>query len=518
MNPAPRILVVEDEQIVAMDIERGLRRMGYGIAGVAASGAEAIQLAEKTRPDLVLMDVQLKGGIDGVEAARGILARHNIPVVFLTAYADEVTLRRAKSVGPFGYLLKPFEETELHTAIEVVLQKHRLLQAQRLEERRALEESEERFRWVVDSIRDYAIYMLDIEGRVASWNPGAERALGYRGEEVLGREFSMFYPSDRINEGGANEGGEPRKELEVAVREGRYEEEGWRVRKDGSMFWASDVLTAVRDSSGKVRGFSKVTRDITERKKMVDELKDAVRSREEFLSIASHELKTPLTSLSLQLQMLRHRFQEFWHQDLPGCAASAAGKMGPEKLGRSLEICERQTKKLGRLLEELLDLTRIRAGRMELKRERVDLAALTRDVVAEMEGGSNHLPEIRVLTDTDVWGFWDRGRIERVVTNLVSNAVKYGDGKPVEITVRKGPRPDQVWLSVRDQGIGIPPNMRERIFKCFERAVQDRSIGGLGLGLYIARQIVEAHGGSIEVESAVGKGSTFVVQLPTGER
>jgi two-component system sensor histidine kinase/response regulator len=233
------------------------------------------------------------------------------------------------------------------------------------------------------------------------------------------------------------------------------------------------------------------------------ELQDAVHARDEFLSIASHELKTPLTSLQAHVQMLLRSAQR--------------GEQPPlEQLSRRLEAAEQATKRLVKLINGLLDVSRISAGRLELERETVDLAEVAREVAGRF---GQDLAEAGCLLELNVEravgravGCWDRFRIEQVVTNLLANAIKYGPGKPVEVRVEAGDGVAR--LVVRDQGIGIAPQQVERIFGQFERAVSARHYAGLGLGLYIVRQIIEAHGGSIRVDSQPEKGSTFTVELP----
>jgi len=226
---------------------------------------------------------------------------------------------------------------------------------------------------------------------------------------------------------------------------------------------------------------------------------DAIRIRDEFLSIASHELKTPLTPLQLQLDSLG--------------ATLRNSELKSDKLNRRLETANRQTRRLAKLVENLLDVSRISAGRLSLERERFDLSAVTAEV-AERFGPDAAAAGCRVTVHADraVLGDWDRLRLEQVVTNLLSNAIKYGAGKPIDIHVRQDGGTAR--LTVADQGIGISPEDSARIFGRFERAVPLRHYGGMGLGLYIARQIVDAHGGSIVVSSAPGRGSTFTVVLP----
>ncbi len=680
---------------------------------------------------------------------------------------------------------------------------------------RALRESEERLRLLIDGVKEYAIFMLDPEGRIASWNPGAARIKGYRAEEIIGRHFSVFYPPEDAQV-------KPPRELEEAARLGKVEDEGWRVRKDGSRFWASVVITALRDEQGRLRGFAKVTRDLSERRaadlrvrdldreqagraaaesgerrleavlegvadgitmqdpsgrvlfanlpaaracgfatveeliaapleeiarrfavedaegwpvppdrfpgriavvtgqpasqlmhvldrrsgrrwwsfvqarpvlgpdgkpeaavnvwhditaerrreerqrfladagallassldyqatleqvarlavprladwcavdvvedaglrsvavthvdpakvelarqararfpedpsspggmhevlrtgrarlypeipealieqaarseehralirslqlksvmlvpmsargrtlgvitfvgaesgrrydeedlalaeelgrraaiavenaRLYREARDAVRVRDDFLSIAGHELKTPLAAIQLHLQGLLR---------LAARGALPDGKRLTDRLEKAVS----QGDRLEQLVGELLDVSRITAGRLKLDRERCDLGAVAREVV---ERFADELAlagcALALSCDGEVVGCWDRLRLDQVVTNLLSNAIKYGRGKPIDLEVaRDGER---ARLTVRDRGIGIDPGHHARIFGRFERAVSERHYGGFGLGLWIVRQIVENHGGSIALESAPGQGARFTVELP----
>jgi PAS domain S-box-containing protein len=366
------------------------------------------------------------------------------------------------------------------------------------EERKAQEarrQSEERLRLMVASVRDYAIFMLDVDGRITSWNAGAERIHGWSAEEVIGVDFSrLFLPEDAA-------AGQPRRELETAARLGRFEYEGWRARKDGVRFWANATLSAVRDERGGLVGFAKITRDLTERRKAEEQrlhlaqAEEAIRLRDEFLSIASHELKTPLTALKLQLYSVQQK---------------ATGV--DEALASRTERAVRASDRLADLIETLLDVSRIATGRLSLHLEPCDLVAIAREVVdRHREAATAAGSVVSIEADGPVTGSWDRLRVEQILTNLLSNAMKYAPR--TAIVVRVAREADAAVLDVRDAGPGIPEADLARIFERFERA-SPQSYGGLGLGLYIARQIAEAHGGTLTAASAPGNGAVFTVRLP----
>jgi PAS domain S-box-containing protein len=360
----------------------------------------------------------------------------------------------------------------------------------------ALRQSEERLRLMIASVRDYAIYMLDPEGRVVTWNAGAEQIKGYEEGEIIGAHFSRFFAVEDIA------AGKPVIELETAARDGRFEDEAWRVRKDGSRFWANIIISAIRDASGRLIGFAKVTRDLTERRKAEEErlnlaqAREAVRLRDEFLSIASHELKTPLAVLQLQLQGILDRRE-------------AVG----ETLATKITKAARASDRLAELVQSLLDVSRITTGTITLEHESFDLVEVATEVMAHMsESARQSNCTVSLEAAKPVRGTWDRSRVAQILTNLLSNAFKYAAGSPVTIVVE---RQDQAArLEVRDAGPGLPSGDPSGLFEKFAQANDGNYHGGFGLGLYIAREIAEAHGGSIVANAAESTGARFLVTLP----
>ncbi len=358
--------------------------------------------------------------------------------------------------------------------------------------------SEERFRLLVDAVKDHAIVMLDPSGRVATWNAGAERLMGYRADEIVGQHHSCFRPDEDARSGKCE------AELASAARVGRSEGEGWRVRKDGSRFWANVVVAVIRDAPGALLGFAEVTRDLTERRRLDEErlgraaAEEMTRLKDEFLSIASHELKTPLTALQIEVQSLQRRL---------------GAPLNAETRGRAARV-SRSVTRLASLVDALLDVTRIEAGQVVLKIEPVDLKEVLAHVVESLHPTAiNAGCDVTLATeDHSVRGEWDRLRLEQIFSNLLANAFKYGAGQPVRISHARSH--SNVIVEIMDGGPGIPEPDLDRIFGRFERAAANRHKSGLGLGLYVCRNLVEAHRGEIAVHNVAGAGACFTVRLP----
>jgi PAS domain S-box-containing protein len=366
-----------------------------------------------------------------------------------------------------------------------------------LSERRAqeerLRESEERFRLLLEGIEDYAIFMLDPLGRVTSWNTGAERMTGYREAEILGQSFERFYPAADMA------AGRPAEDLRTAMLNRRAEDLGWRLRKDGERFWAETVVTALHDGEGRLRGFAQVTRDMTDRKRM-ESLEQQGRRLTEFLAMLAHELRNPLAPIRNAVSIMGA------HRELPPQVAWARG------------VIERQTGQLARLVDDLLDVSRITRGKLRMKGEAMDINTAVHRAIEgarPLIDGRRQSLEVR-LADHPLGVHGDMTRLTQVIVNLLNNAAKYTpEGGRIEVA--SAVEGDDCVVRVRDNGMGIPPYLLDRVFDLFAQGDRtlDRSEGGLGIGLTLARRIVALHGGSIVARSeGTGRGAEFEVRLP----
>ncbi|NUZ05113.1 PAS domain S-box protein [Schlegelella sp. ID0723] len=355
--------------------------------------------------------------------------------------------------------------------------------------------SEERFRLLVEGVKDYAIFMLDPAGYIVSWNTGAQQTKGYEASEIIGQHFSVFYPPEVAARGW------PQEELEIAVREGRMEDEGWRVRKDGSRFWASVVITKLVDANGRHRGFGKVTRDLTERRR-VAALEDEGRRITTFLAMLGHELRNPLAPISNGLALLERN------------------RATSDALRPTLQMMGRQLTQLTRLVDDLLDVGRITSGKIHLESEPVQLREVVvqgLESVQPLVAARQHAIEVDVGS-ADPWVLGDRARLVQVLSNLLHNAAKFTPSGG-RIQIRLAQHGDRAELSVRDNGPGIAESHLAKVFELFGQGDQDiaRPHGGLGLGLSLVRRIVVLHGGEVSLFSRgiPGEGAEFVVRLPT---
>ena len=361
--------------------------------------------------------------------------------------------------------------------------------------------TEEGFRLMVESVTDAAIVMLNSEGCVVSWNTGAQRIKGYSAEDIVGKHFSLFYPAEDVAQG------TPQHDLDAAAALGRFEVEGWRLRKDGSLFWANVVFTAIRDPAGNARGFAKLTRDLTERRAVEQTLtlakgaaEKANLAKSEFLSSMSHELRSPLNAILGFAQLME---------------SDTAAPTPSQKA--SIDEILRAGWYLLELINEILDLAQIESGKLSLSPEPTSLGEVLLECQAMIEpqaqarGISMTFPQLVAPCFVAA----DRTRLKQVLINLLSNAIKYNKtGGTVVVDCDGCGTPGRIRLNVRDTGPGLPPEKLAQLFQPFNRLGQERGAEqGTGIGLVMSKRLIELMGGVLGVESSVGVGSVFSCEL-----
>ncbi len=504
------ILLVDDRPGNLLSLSGILERPDYTLM-TATSGDEALARVLQDDFALILLDVAMPG-MDGFEVASIIKQRERfrtIPIIFVTASVHHIEwIFKAYSVGAVDFLPKPLDPHAVRAKVAVFVELYRQKQqlkdhAARLQEferrererevARVRDESERRYRHLEEAI-PHIVWTADAEGRIRSFNDRWFEITAIREEDALDSAWrAAVHPADVVNLA---------VEWDRAIGAGREFQIELRLRAaDGSYRWYVNRALPETDANGRVLRWIGTLTDIDEQKHAHEELQAAIRLREDFISVASHELRTPLSALTLQLQHLDRLLKK------------TQGEVVTETLAKRIGSAVRNADRLALLVGSLLDVSQIARGKLELHFEELDLAALTREVAERFhyeaaQSGSS----IAISASRPVSGRWDRLRIEQVIGNLLSNALKYGPGKPIAIAVDEN---DGVaTLSVEDEGIGIEPDKLQRIFECFERGVSVQNYGGLGLGLYIVRQIVRALGGAVAVESEVGVGSRFVVSIP----
>ena len=363
---------------------------------------------------------------------------------------------------------------------------------ERRQQEEAVRRSEEQFRLLLESVQDYAIFMLTPQGHVLTWNSGAQAILGYRADEVVGRHFSVFFtPEDAKSDA-------PAGELRAALDDKRAESEGWRVRKDGSVFWAKVVLTPVRDAGGRLHGFAKVTRDLSGQRRLT-ELEHASERVGVFLAMLGHELRNPLAPIRNAVSVMQRT------PDLP------------PMVERIREIIDRQLGQMTRLVDDLLDVGRVATGKIVLRPALIDF----RNVALLSVEGARPLLEARKhrieldLPERPVLLKGDSARLTQALQNLLNNAAKYtNEGGRIRLAVSVDGR--TCTATVSDNGRGIGAEELERVFTLFfQQESSSTNEGGLGIGLSLSRALVEAHGGRLFAHSAgLGQGSSFMLTLP----
>ena len=510
-RPAP-ILIVDDHPSNILALEAVLQPLGQPLVK-AASGSEALKHLLNQDFALIILDVMMPE-IDGFQTAELIRQRErtrHIPLLFLTAIQrEEAQISRGYAQGAVDYILKPIEPEILRQKVQVYLDLYR---------KRADLREQEAIRKRIESERDH----LSIREQVARGEADTRRgqleavfssapfplallngaALTF---ELVNPVFGTLFSNRALI-------GQPLRQAIPEWEEAGLLKMATQAYRDGQTSQTTELplgtfsmaaagsrffnfsIQPMREAAGSTTGVLICGFEVTDQVLAREQVEEAVRVRDTFLSVAGHELKTPLTSLRLHVETLIRE--------------SARSETTPKKLLSML----RQAERLTNLIQNLLDVSRIAGGRLTLEPEEVDLAMVIHEVTDHyrnelVKAGS----ALQLAVSGPLLAVVDRIRFDQIVTNLLSNAIKYGEGSPIELSLQRAD--GRARLKVRDFGIGIAPEHQMRIFERVERAVPSRHYGGLGLGLWIARQLVEAHGGSITVESAEGKGSTFTVDLP----
>jgi len=480
-----QILVVEDEGIIAQDIQNTLKKLGYAVPAIAYSGKEGIEKAQEIQPDLVLMDIVLGGGIDGIEAAEQIRRRFHIPVVYLTAYADEKTLQRAKITEPFGYILKPFEEKELYITIEMALYKHEM--------ERRLKESQQWLTTTLKSIGD-AVIATDINGCVIFMNPIAESLTGWKQKEASGKHLKKIF--NIINE---KTGKQVENPVTRVLREGivvGLANHTLLISKDGTRRSIDDSGAPIKDENGKIIGVVLVFRDVSEKRRIEQELMKADK----------------LNSLGILAGGIAHDFNNILTATLGNIILAKEFTRPGEKIYERLIEAEKASLRAKDLAQQLLTFS---SGGAPIKKT-MFISELLKESALFALSGSNVQCEFSI--SNNLWAVEiDEGQINQAINNLIINAIQsMPEGGRIKltaenVTVSEGEKKGRyVKISIVDQGIGIPKEHLPKIFEPYFTTKQK----GSGLGLAIVYSIIKKHDGYIEVETELGVGTTFKVYLP----
>lgn len=480
------ILLVEDESIVAMDLQRRLKSAGFGIAGHVVSGEAAVDFVREIQPHLILMDIQLKGKMDGIESADIIRKEYDIPIIFLTAFADKLTLERAKVTEAYAYILKPYQERELYTNIEIAIYKHRM--------ERKLRENQHWLHTTLNSISE-AVIAADTDGSIHLVNSAAERITGFHGQELFGRNIEelaedILFPGEETDNQFAP----------------------WFIKRDGVWLPVERTETQLTEEGGRTLGKVLVLRDVSERYRFEQALQQAKETAERasevksrFLATVSHELRTPLNSILGMAEV---------------CLESGT----ENEIKESMQLIRKQGQTLLGVINSILQVSRAGQEVSKSEPETIEIPDIGQELFDQFssaaEGkGLAFKSVIRSGCPEKVIG--TRNIVLEIMEKLVENAFKFTESGSVVIEIskeEKAGKPNGIWLafSVTDTGRGLSPEKRKQIFEPFfqEEDVYTRSYGGPGLGLSIAKQKSEILGGDICVETERGGGSTFTLILP----
>ena len=482
------IIIVEDEHIVANDIQRTLENLGYKVPAIVSTGEKALESVRKYQPDLVLMDIVIKGKLDGIETTKKIHEQWDIPVIYLTAYADYTTLERAKITDPFGYLLKPFMEKELQSTIIMALYKHQMS--------RKLKASEEKYRTLVENTHD-VIYSMNSEGIVGYISPQIYK-YGFKTEDWIGEKFIDFiHPDDRkmVEEAFQSllDGGGERTIL-------------YRVPDhEKNIRWFEDRSREQYDEKQNPAGFTGVLRDVTDRKlaeiqleKTTKELKLYVQELEQMNYIGSHDLQEPLRMVASYVQLLEKKYKDQLGEDASEYIAFAVQGVN----------------RLQQIIQDFLSYSRVSMETYHFAWLNMNFLVETAIERLKPLIDSAHA-KIKIHSLPEVVG--DSRYLIQVVYHLIKNAIVFRSDKTPRIEIKASENRESWIFCVKDNGIGVEERYATRIFHIFQRLHNRTSYPGNGAGLAISKRIIEKHQGKIWLETRKKDGATFCFSLPKGE-
>jgi PAS domain S-box-containing protein len=494
MSPV-KILVVEDEVIVARTIASQLNQLGYMVTGTASSGKVAIAKASETKPELVLMDIILKGEMDGIAAASYIREYLDIPVIFITAHGDDSTLERAKITQPFGYIIKPFTSKDLRVAIEIGLLKHQL--------ERDLRENRDRLATLLNSMSD-AVIATDEEGIITFINPAAEVITGWEKADALGHDVTKILRIvDEVTETSLENPVTKVLREQQVVYLGEFTS---LITKDGRRVPIGDSASPIMRRPDQINGVVVVFWDISERRQ-TQLLEQALNKERElnnlkslFISTVSHEFRNPLTVIQTAVELI----------ELQGANLTEA------KRNTYLKRIKNAVQSMKILMEDVLFMGKSEVGKVECVPSQLNLEQFCRDLIEEFSIVATSKHEVVFNCHSqNTEAVMDERLLHYIFINLLSNAAKYSSpGGIIGFDLTCDSIEQVVIFRIQDQGIGIPEADQTHLFESFYRASNVRFIQGTGLGLVIVQRCVEAHKGTISVSSQLGLGTTFTIKLP----
>ena len=489
-----KVMLVDDEAVITMQLEKRLPTMGYDVVGTASSGEESILMARDLKPSLILMDIVMPGRLDGIDAAEIISKELDIPIIFLTAYTDDKFIERAKNVEPYGYIIKPFNEREIRPNIEIALYK---------------KESEQRQKHAVERIRKLSsvveqspcmIMITDTKGNIEYVNPRFTQFTGYTSEEVIGKNLRFLKSGEMPPE--------VYKELWDMIMSGReWRGEFCNKKKNGEIYWEYAFISPIKDVEGVINHFVAVKADITEWKQMGEILRQSekLKTLGVMTSGISHEFSNILAIISGSVQLLKESYKD---SVPPRCE---------EELMDKLDIIRESTDNGAEIIRMMNEFTKVKeddpSGFIDLDirdliKQVIDSTLPKWENMAQAKGITYHMDREGLQKVPALQG--NPSELREVLVNIMNNAFDaMPDGGRISFhTVKKE---ETIFISISDTGEGMSEDVQKQIFDPF---FTTRRPKGTGLGMSVAYGIITRHGGNIDVESAVGKGSTLTIRLP----